>query len=396
MGQIRTKIPQVAILLETTHGYSRNLLQGILKYQNLHGPWGIYFEPGGSADQKLPSKKEWKGNGIICWITNQEVEQSVLSARIPTVLIDPWEEYIVPTHPFSKYCQVRGNSHEIGKMAAQFFLEKNFKNFAFVGDHPERKWGRDRQIAFTGVVSQQGYRCYSYVPEFQEGYEAEADRKRLARWLKKLPKPVGVFAAIDVRGRQILAACLQSGIRVPQEVSVLGVDNDVLLCETANPPLSSIALDEENAGYQAAELLDRLMKDRSLKGTVITYNPKQIINRRSTEIVPSSDKLIVETLEFIRINSGVNVNVADIVKYMNISRRTLECRFKSSLGCTILEEIQRVRIEKIKSLICETALPLHSIAEMCGFDSESYMGKVFKKFLGCSMIEYRQKHSALK
>ena len=396
MGRFLTKMPQVAILLESVHGYCRNVLQGILKYQNLYGPWGVYFEPGGSADQKLPSQKKWKGNGIICLVTNQEIEKSVLQTRIPTVLIDPWEEYLVPTHPFSKYCQVRANSHEVGKMAAQFFLAKDFKHFAFVGGYPERNWGKDRRTAFTESVLQQGLDYFSYMPTFREEYEAETDRKLLGRWLKKLPKPVGILTSTDIRGRQVLGACLQSGINVPQEVSVLGCDNDVLLCETANPPLSSVVLNEEYAGYQAAKLLDQLMKDRSYKGTIITYNPKEIVSRRSTEIVLGSDKLVTETLEFIRINSGININVSDVVKYMAVSRRTLECRFKSSLGYTVLDEIQRVKMDKIRSLICETTLPLYSIAEMCAFDSESYMGKVFKKNFGCSMIEYRQKYSTLK
>jgi len=221
----------------------------------------------------------------------------------------------------------------------------------------------------------------------------ELERKPMIRWLRKLPKPIAIFAAHDARARQVIDACLAADIRVPYEAAVLSVDNDPLICETCIPSLSSIRLDVEAAGYAAAELLDKRMfgalKHHAQKETT-TYPPLEIVSRLSTQTIHVNDKLVIDALEFVRINAGLNIRVSDVADQVKVSSRWLEKRFDCVLGRSIIDEIKRVRMETILRLVTQTQQPFDQIARKCGFSSVNHLRKLFREEHGQTMSACRE------
>lgn len=387
----RQKIPQVAILLESSHETSRGMLRGILNYVRLYGPWALHIISGGASDQKMPDLRAWHGSGIIARIPNDRVAADIDAARLPAVIIDPLAPYLAPTHPLSRCCRVQCDSEAVSRCAADHFLANAFTHFCFVGDPSGLNWSRWRQEAFIRRLSEAGYGCDLYpAPTAKERREWEVECKRMSRWLRTLPKPLAVFAANDTRGRQVLNACLAADIPVPYETAVLGVNNDTLICETSLPPLSSVAVDVEQAGYAAAELLDQLMRHTQCERKCVTYGPSGVVQRASTQRLHVTDRLVIRALEYIRINAGLNIRVSDVANHLGITRRWAEKRFGQTLQRSVLDEIQRVRMDTIRALVSETATPFTQIARRCGFTSANHLGIIFKNHFGMTMSDYRK------
>ena len=210
-------------------------------------------------------------------------------------------------------------------------------------------------------------------------------------WLHSLPKPIGIMAAMDVRGRQIIDACHVAKIEVPHDVCVLGVDNDEIICDTTTPPLSSVMTDNESGGYLAAQILDGLMQQDIQERQVAGYRSLNVVPRRSTEAAFISDKLVLEALEYIRINNGLNLRVTDIARHVNVSRRLLELHFKETLKTTVIHEIQQFRFEYIKKLLLESDLSIVEVTRLCGFENESHLAAIFKKNFGITMTQFRKR-----
>jgi len=388
----RQKIPQVAILLESSHEISRGMLRGILDYVRLCGPWALHIESGGSSDQKMPDLRVWRGSGIIARIPNAQVASDIVAAKLPTVLVDPTDTYLDPAHPLSRCCRVSCNSAAVARQAADYYLANDFRNFAFVGEPSNMNWSRWRQEAFVGRLEEKGFACAVYPsPSSHEREEWEVERQRMSRWLAKLPKPLAVFAANDARGRQVLSACLAADLPVPYEVAVLAVNNDVMICETSLPPLSSIAVDMERAGYAAAELLDQLMRKTLTKQRCVTFDPQEVVARASTQRLQVNDRLVIRALEYIRINAGLNIRVSDVAGHAGVTQRWVEKRFAQTLGRSVMDEIQRVRMDTVHSLVAETQIPLTQIAKRCGFTSANHLGVLFRQTFGSTMSEYRSR-----
>ena len=386
----RQKIPQVAILLESSHEVSRGMLRGILDYVRLYGPWALHLDSGGASDQRLPDLKAWHGSGIIARIPSAHVAAEIVSAHLPTVLIDPVDAYLEPKHPLSLCCRVTCESGAVAQRAADYYLANGFINFAFVGEPSGINWSLWRQEAFVRRLGEAGHACFIYPsPAAEEKNEWEIERKRMCRWLAKLPKPLAVFAANDARGRQVLNACMAANLPVPYEVAVLAVNNDVMICETSLPPLSSIAVDMEPAGYAAAELLDQLMRKTLNKQRCVTFAPQAIVARASTQRLQVNDRLVIQALEYIRINAGLNIRVSDVADHTGVTQRWVEKRFAQTLGRSVMDEIHRVRMDTVRSLVAETSLPFTAIAKRCGFTGANHLGVLFRKAFGSTMGEFR-------
>jgi LacI family transcriptional regulator len=386
-----SKIPQVALLFETNEQAHRDILRGVLRYERLNGPWSLHVAEGRSGEQRLLTLKAWGGAGVIGVIQNRAYADAVRAADVPAVLIDPLDEACLPPGLLARRSVLASDQRAIGEMAAAYFLERGFARFAFVGEIHEINWSRERGAAFAACVGRSGFDCPCYGPlTAKEKRDWGVERDRLCAWLKALPKPVAVFAAMDVRGRQVLDACLTAGLDVPHEVAVLAVDNDELICESTTPPLSSLALDTERMGYEAAGLLDQAMRQRRMaKRVTRTFPPLAVVTRRSTEAVHIADPLVARTLEFIWLNSQNPIGVPQIVEHAGVSRRLLELRFRKALGGTLQEELQRSRLKRVKTLLAETNLSVTAIAQACGFTSKSYLGKVFRRTFHTTMTRYR-------
>ncbi len=385
----RQRIPQVALLLESSHETSRGMLRGILDYVRLYGPWALHTVAGGASDQKLPDLKAWRGSGVIARIPNSRAADDIVAAHLPTVVIDPSDEYLAPDHPLARFCHVQCNSAAVADRASDFYLGNGFTNFAFVGEPTGMNWSRWRQEAFLRRIGEAGRSCAVYPQPSLKESEWAVERKRMCRWLKGLPKPVAILAANDARGRQVLNACLTADIPVPYEAAVLGVNNDTLICETSLPPLSSIAVDMECAGYAAAELLDQLMRHTLRARQTVTYEPAGVVPRASTELLHVTDRLVIRALEFIRINAGLNIRVSDVADHLGVTRRWVEKRFELTLSRSVLDEIQRVRMDTLRALVSQTDQPFTKIASRCGFTSANHLGIIFKAHSGMTMSEFR-------
>ena len=391
MSRNLAKIPQVALLFETNEQAHRDILRGVLRYERMNGPWSLHVTEGRAGEQRLLTMKKWGGAGIIGVIQNTAYANAVLAANVPAVLIDPMDEAFLPQGLLARHSVLASDLRMIGERAADYFLERKFTHFAFVGEIHNINWSRERGAAFSACVKKAGFTCHTYGPlNAREKQDWGVERDRLCAWLKALPKPAAIFAAMDVRGRQVLDACLTAGIDVPHEVAVLAVDNDELICDSTTPPLSSIALDTERMGYEAARLLDHVMRrHRTVARVTRTFPPLTVVTRRSTEAVHISDPLAARTLEFIWLNSQNAIGVPDIVKHAGVSRRLLELRFRKALDCTLQEELQRTRLKRVKTLLAETNLSVTAIAKACGFTSKSYLGKVFRRTFRTTMTRYR-------
>ena len=391
MSRTLKRMPQVAVLLPTSVKVCRDMRRGILQYVHRHGPWGLHILEGRQGEQKLVQMKEWGCTGIIGRLYTPELVDVALQAEVPLIIMDPKDEFQRPGHPLSRCSIVRSDTAAIGRLAAEYFLSRKFTNYAYVGEIHGLGWSVTRGEAFADTILMAGFACHTYgMLPMAEQEDAGLERTRLCAWLRDLPKPVALLAAMDNRGRQVMDACAWAGIAVPHDAAVLGVDNDDDLCENTTPPMSSILLDAERASYEAAHLLDGLMRHTTRKRHVITYGPAHVVSRRSTDATQIADGVVVRALEFIAVNACSCIGVPDVVRHVNASRRLAEIRFRQVLGHTILEEIQRVRLERVCTLLKETNLPIGEIARMCGSDSESHLGTLFRRRFGCTMRDFRK------
>lgn len=382
-----SKVPNVALLLETSRGYGRQIAMGVARYAKLHGPWSFLLTPA-DFEQQFP-EREWEGDGIIARLTNASLEQALLHASLPTIVLDMEASQSDPLNPVSKFSDLSVDSKAAAKLAFDHLYERRYSTYAFVGVE-KHIWSRERELAFANLASKEGYKAVVYDPlpgHSDHGWESE--RPRLADWLAGLPKPVGVMACNDVRGRQVLDACQLADLAVPKQVSVIGVDNDELFCELANPSLSSVSLNAVAGGYAAAEQLDRMMAGKSRKPARMRVQALRVVPRQSTNSFAIDDPRVVEALEFIRHSKGANISVPEVVRQAKLSRRDLDVRFRHHVGHTISTEIQRVRLENAKALLEATDYPIPDVAEAAGYSSASYMVQVFRAKLGTTPAKYR-------
>lgn len=395
--RIRSHGPRIALLLESSHEISRGMIRGIFKYARIYGDWLIDIVAGGPGDQRLPNPRYWKGNGIIGRISNDRLARDVVRSGIPLVIIDPIDEYLDPKHPLFQCSTVRCNSESVGQIAAQYFMNLGFDHYAFIGEINDINWSVIRRDTFRKTVEDSGFQCSVYPTPSDQNREWIFERKKMGKWLQKLPKPVAIFVANDHRARQVLECCSFYDIPVPYQASVLGVNNDELICQSTIPSLSSIPLDSEGAGYAAAEMLSAIMSEKGFdEKKTVEFFPLPVVSRGSTGNVALQNPNVIKAVEFIRINAGLNIRVSDVVSYLKISRQWLEKIFQKERGRTVFEEIQHVRMKTIRSLVVETDLPFNEIAFQCGFEGGNHLAILFKKNFGITMSEYREQERKLK
>jgi LacI family transcriptional regulator len=279
----------------------------------------------------------------------------------------------------------------IGRMAAEHLLERGFRHFAYCG-LKNRPWSRERSESYTGRIRQAGLEPHVFYISSRLGSwrSFEGQQHGLTEWLKALPRPVGLMAGNDVCGSYVIEACRIAGLQVPDEVAVIGVDNDELVCDLTDPPMSSIALATQKAGYEAAELLDRLMAGEKMAGQNILVRATHIVTRPSTDILAIEDRTVAEAIRFIRRRAKKALQVTDVVDHVAMSRRNLELRFHRVLGRSIYSEIKRVRTEQIVRMLCETDLSISEIALKLGHVSDKHIARYFKQQTGMSLKEYRK------
>jgi LacI family transcriptional regulator len=279
----------------------------------------------------------------------------------------------------------------IAQLGYEHLKERGFKRFAYCGD-ARFNWSNWRQEHFQRAVTADGFPCSIFKPRKQPSADDATLVDDLERWLLRLPKPIGLMSCYDLLGQQVLDACRRAGISAPEQVAVLGVDNDEMICELCHPPLSSIVPNTQRTGYEAAALLDMMMSGHKAQGRTHLIPPVGVVTRQSTDVLAVEDQHVAQAARFIREHACEGIKVSDVLAAVPQGRRLLESRFKKFLGRTPHDEIIRVQINRVKELLSETDLPLSVIAERTGFSHVEYLSVVFKKKTGEPPSHYRALH----
>ena len=385
---------KIILLSDLSEEYNKNILRGITRYSKDHGPWTFckmptYYRETIGIDGILKWAKEWEADGIIGQFYNDEEVEKFTKANIPVIAQDFKER-------FTDIPNITGDYKETGRLGANYFLKKGFKNFAFYG-FGNIVWSRERAEGFQERVQEAGFNVHYY--ENKEATSAELwyyKPSALSEWLKSLPKPIALMTCDDNQGHHIAEAAKHAGIRIPDEVSVLGVDNDDTVCELSDPPLSSIELDAEKGGYEAARLMEQMIEEKTCCGSDIIVKPTQVITRRSTDIFACNDKYIVSALKYIHGNLDKNLKVDQVLKEVPLSRRSLEKRFMLTTGYPVYEYIYNQRIEMFTQKLLETDMTIFEIALDLGLSDSKNIARQFKQVKGLTPMEYRKRHVVMK
>jgi len=377
------KLPKIILMVEPIGEYIQGLLRGIAQYSNANGPWVFYREPG-KHEGTLPQLNPEEADGIVAKIPNTPAARKKLPDTVPIILVGYRE--IIPEMP-----QIFGDTESIGRVAAEYFLNKGFRNFAFCG-FDEFHWSRERGRSFKSYLRIRGFKVHQYrnlKGTIRKSWHLE--QQDIAKWLKSLPKPIAILACNDDRGQHLISACKLGRLRIPNEISVLGVDNDKFVCALTYPPLSSISLGTERAGFEAAQLLAKMMKARKRINANIMVHPTHVVTRQSTDIIAAEDSLVSEAVNYIQKHSNMDISVDDVAGSVMVSRRRLERKFRSLLNKSVYDEIRRIRVNKIISMLLETNLSIAQIGLAMGFKDITHTGRYFKEETGFSPLEYRKK-----
>lgn len=370
-GAKRPRIPNVALLVSTNGSYGRNILRGIGEYARLHGPW-IFHLPTVFPVTSVPDRGDWWGDGIIAQPhQNQRFVQQLAECGLPVVsLSGPPGAGGLPA--------VRANQESVADVGLQHFADRGFTRMAYCGIPSETQWPPIGEM-FKAKAERAGYRCDLYLPAFHP--DARTLRlNHLAEWLTSLQKPVGLLAGSDLRAREVLDACRLVGLLVPDEVAVLGVNDDEMVCEMAIPALSSIVHNARRIGYEAAAMLDGLMKGRRSVADVV-IDPLGVHSRQSTDLLAIEDPDVARVVRYIREHACKGARVDDLLGEVAMSRRSLEKRFRTAVGRPVHAEIRRVQIEKVKELLLTTDYKLERIADLTGFSTAQYLAGLFHKMV---------------
>lgn len=376
---------RIGLVLSYSLAYCRGILRGVKAYARTKQDW--IFTPVAPEDDAARLLRQLRPAGIIAHVYSDDLGAALHRLRRPLVNVSGvLADLRVP--------RVGLDDQAIGKMAAAHLLERGLRHFAFVG-HPGHGYSVRRENAFRAAIAAAGHPVSSYldpVSHFDPRGRLWALDLRVRRWLTALPRPVGVFACNDLWGAQLSEVCRQAGLAVPEEVAMLGVDNDDLLCELARPSLSSVAVPAEAVGSSAAALLDRLMAGRKPPRGPTLLGPIGVVSRQSSDVLAIADQDVAEAVRYIRDRGHEPIAIDAILDHVAVSRRSLERRFRRLLGRGIWDEIRRVHMGRAKELLATTSMSMADVAEASGFSDNKHLSVVFRQELAQTPSEYRREH----
>lgn len=381
--------PNVLLIFLTRFEESMAMLKGVVHFERTHQIWTAFHDDQARAeiDPRWMNGKHW--HGVISRHTTPGLVEMCAKQKIP--LVDLNDNDVFPGVP-----KIRPDNIATGHLAAEHLLERGFQNFGFTG-FSNYGWSCERQEGFVEALRLAGRSCDVHNVNYPGDVTPAWDNVQisgLAKWIKRLPKPAGVMACFDLRAIQILHAAHANDILVPEELAVIGANNDPIRCEMSTPPLSSVAPNAFQSGYRAAEVLAEMLAGKKFSRLDERIDPLGVVTRPSSDVLAIEDKSLAEALNFIRQRACQGISVSQVVRHAFASRSQLEKKFRRHLGRSPQAEIRRVQVSKIKQLLAETDFPLKKIAEMAGFEHVEYMCVVFKRITGHSPGEYRRKTSA--
>jgi len=377
---------RIALLMGQDLSFCRDAIRGIRAYAMQKSNW--IFRNGPAELQIVPYLRDWQPHGIIANLFLPEAARQVVNLRRPVV-----DTACTLDELSGKIPTVDVDHAVIGRLAAEHFIERGYVNYAFFGSQTAR-YSKMREASYRQRLAEDGFEvscCYGECLRYMTtttGWKA-VDRQTM-HWLKRLPKPAAIFVSNDIPARILADMCGQLRLRVPDQVAILGVDDDEMECLLASPPLSSVAIPAERIGYEAAQLLDRMMSGESVSREPIFLPPVRVVIRQSTDVLAIDDPAVASALAFLRQHARENISVTVMVSNLGVVRRDLERKFRKLMGCSILDELQRVRVELAKGLLSDTRLPMPAVARNAGFSNASRLAIVFHRRTGMSPSAYRR------
>jgi LacI family transcriptional regulator len=361
-------------MIDALSGYGHKILDGISRYARHKSNWRIaFFDRESTELANLVGT--WKGDGIICTAIDLRFTYAAEMRDIPVL-------NVTGRAKSPHLIDVIGDSHAAGVMAANYLLGRGFRNFGMIARKDEATFSVERCQGFTETVKAAGFSCEIYK-------NCTKEEHALSEWLAGLPRPLGLAATGDRHASMAIEACWRLGIRVPEEIAVLGIGNYEQLCELTSPSLSSLDVDMERRGYEAAKLLDSILEGAERPTEPMLIPPAHVIERQSTNVYAFDDGDVVSALQFIRENAVRTINVRDVVEATTISRRSLEGRFNKLIGRTLHEEIWQAHFDLATRLLASSDLSLQEIAERSGFRTASALVNLFRQRYGLTPKEYR-------
>ncbi len=382
---MKSSVPRIMVLTDPARGYDRALMEGMARYVHTSGsvqlfrppPFWVTWDEFSLVDFILESKVD----GIIM-IERDDMNQ-LLELGIP-IVVSPYTRRRIPGA-----VNLVTNHKAMGRMAAEYLIRCGFRQFAFCG-YKEMFWSTDRLTGFRERLNESGF-----VPEVYLGTETSPvdEKVRLLIWLNNLPLPTGIMACADERGRELIELCVSCGLRVPDEIGVIGVDDDDLLCDLSPVPLTSIANTAERGGFEAIKRIVQMVRagKRSLKPDIVV-EPSYCVGRLSTDFINTEDPALAKAIRFIREHVQKLISVEDVAKASGLSRRVLEKRFKQNLGASVYAEIRRTKVDFFSRLLLESTRTVAEISEQLGFEGVEHVSRYFKAQTGMTPREYRIKY----
>lgn len=332
--------------------------------------------------------RRWRGDGILAYIPDEPTARRLTRSKIPVV-------DVAGSVRFDGLPRVVADDERIGELAGEHLQERQFRRFAYVGPGGGRGESLPDELRYAGFINTvDATNCTRYVyprhPSSLSNWEQE--QRKLARWLARLERPLGVMAYSDIQAREVLDACARSGLSVPEEVAVVGVDNDEELCRLSRIPLSSVAGNPRRIGFEAARMISRLMSDGepTPEPNEVIVQPMYVVTRRSSEVTAVDDLLVARALSYIHQNASESISIDDVARAVGLPRRSLYRKFADTLDRTPHQELQRARFRRVRRLLAETELPIAEVAHLSGFESGAYLCTCFKREFGQTPGEFRE------
>lgn len=388
---VRPRTKTIALVFTYSLSYCRRVLRGIKEFARQREDW--VFVPVMAERGALRTVGRLNADGVIAHVLSRELADALGRVRRPIVNVSG----IFLDLPFPR---VAVDNRQVGRLAARHLIDRGLASFAFVG-HPTHGYSIEREAGFRDVIpSPAQIRAFHTTsvsrsdPADPAGGGLSPSEANLRRWIRSLPHPVGVFACNDIWGLRLTEICRQLRLRVPDDVAIVGVDNDDLLCELARPPLSSVAIPAERVGHEAASLLEKLMLGKAAPRRAMLLPPLPVVARQSSDLLAIDDADVSAAIRFIRSNSDRSIRVSDVLREVPVSRRVLERKFRQTLQRGPFQEIRLCQLERARSLLASTDMQMPGIAQRAGFSSAKQLSTVFHSELGETPTEYRRRFRA--
>ncbi|MGJ8682118.1 XylR family transcriptional regulator [Paraglaciecola sp.] len=381
----------ISLLFNANKVYDRQVIEGIGHYlQSSKVDWDIYLEE--DVLTRLENIEEWGGDGIIADFDDPTVQAALVNAKVPVIGVggsySNVEEY--PNVPY-----VATDNFAVVKCAYEHLKKKGLERFAFYGFPADQnhRWAVEREQAMIKLCKADGYDCSIYRGHPTRPETWQYTMNRVTDWIQALPNPVGIVSVTDARARHLLQACDHIGKLVPDNISIVGIDDDDIARYLSRISLSSVTQGCFDMGFQAAKLLHRHLDNSGLKNKRVLVPPLGVSERQSTDFKALKDPFVIQAMHYIRQNACRGIKVDQVLDFVGVSRSNLEQRFKEERGHSIHAEIHNEKLDKASKLLKESDVSTNEVAQVCGYPSLQYMYAVFKKHYNQTPREFRIEHS---